>query len=42
MIGADITLLTHKNLKFRLDYNAEAGRSDYTAHYVSGGLRWEF
>lgn len=42
VIGADITLLTHKNLTFRIDYDAELGRANHTAHYVSRRLRWEF
>ncbi len=40
--GANVTILTQKNLQFQLDYNAEVGRSSYTAHYVSAGVRWQF
>ena len=42
VLGADVTIATKKNLKVQLDYNAEVGRGNYTAHYVSAGLRWEF
>ncbi|MFZ5452319.1 MAG: hypothetical protein ACOZF2_10705, partial [Thermodesulfobacteriota bacterium] len=42
VLGANFTLTARKNLKIQLDYNAEVGRGNYTAHYVSGGLRWEF
>jgi uncharacterized protein with beta-barrel porin domain len=42
VVGADVTIATKKNLKVQLDYNAEVGRGNYTAHYVSAGLRWEF
>ncbi|MGA9820636.1 MAG: autotransporter domain-containing protein, partial [Desulfobaccales bacterium] len=42
VLGADVTIATQKGLKVQLDYNAEVGRGNYTAHYVSAGLRWEF
>ena len=42
VLGADVTIATKKNLKVQLDYNAEVGRGNYTAHYVSAGVRWEF
>jgi outer membrane autotransporter protein len=42
VLGADVTIATKKNLKVQLDYNAEVGRGNYTAHYISAGLRWEF
>jgi len=42
VLGADITIATKKNLKVQLDYNAEVGRGNYTAHYISAGVRWEF
>ncbi|MGA7562400.1 MAG: autotransporter domain-containing protein [Desulfobaccales bacterium] len=42
VVGADVTIATKNNLKVQLDYNAEVGRGNYTAHYVSAGLRWEF
>jgi outer membrane autotransporter protein len=40
--GANVSILTQKNLKVQLDYNAEVGRGNYTAHCVSAGVRWEF
>jgi outer membrane autotransporter protein len=40
--GANVTILTRKNLTIQLDYNAEVGRGNYTAHYVSAGVRWQF
>jgi len=42
VLGADVTIATKNNLKVQLDYNAEVGRGNYTAHYVSAGLRWQF
>jgi uncharacterized protein YhjY with autotransporter beta-barrel domain len=42
VLGANFTLTASKNLKVQVDYNAEVGRGNYTAHYVSGGLRYEF
>ncbi len=42
VLGANVNVLTRKNLKIQVDYNAEVGRGNYTAHYVSAGLRWEF
>ncbi len=42
VVGFDVTLLTRKDLRFRIDYSAEVGRSDWSAHYISGGLKWEF
>jgi uncharacterized protein with beta-barrel porin domain len=42
VVGANVNILTQKNLKIQLDYNAEVGRGNYTAHYVSSGVRWEF
>ncbi len=42
VLGADITIASRKNLKVQLDYNAEVGRGNYTAHYISAGLRWQF
>jgi outer membrane autotransporter protein len=41
MVGADVTL-SKKNFAVQLDYNAEVGRGNYTAHSVSAGLRWRF
>ncbi|MGO8761451.1 MAG: autotransporter domain-containing protein [Desulfobaccales bacterium] len=42
VVGANVTVACKKNLKVQLDYNAEVGRGNSTAHYLSGGLRWEF
>lgn len=40
--GANVTVWTRKNLQVRIDYNAEVGRRNYTAHYLNAGLRYEF
>ncbi len=42
VMGGNVTIHAKQNLSIRLDYNAEVGRGNYTAHYVSAGLRWEF
>ena len=42
VVGANVNILTKKNLKVQLDYNAEVGRGNSTAHYVSAGVHWEF
>ncbi len=42
VVGADVTIASKKNLKVQLDYNAEVGRGNYMAHYVSAGVRWQF
>lgn len=42
MVGANVALKTKKDLWVQLNYNAEVGRGNYTAHYVNVGLRWEF
>ena len=42
VVGANVNILTQKNLKVQLDYNAEVGRGNSTAHSVSAGMRWEF
>jgi outer membrane autotransporter protein len=42
VVGANVSILTQNNLKVQLDYNAEVGRGNYTAHYVSAGVRYEF
>jgi len=41
-VGANITVLTEKNFRVHLNYNAEVGRSNSTAHYLNAGVRWEF
>jgi len=42
VVGANVTIMAKKNFTIQLNYNAEVGRSNYTAHYMSAGLRWEF
>jgi outer membrane autotransporter protein len=42
VVGANVTIACKKNLKIQLDYNAEVGRGNYTAHYLNAGLRWQF
>ncbi|MGP8049533.1 MAG: autotransporter domain-containing protein [Desulfobaccales bacterium] len=42
VLGADVTIASRKNLKVQLDYNAEVGRGNYMAHYISAALRWQF
>jgi hypothetical protein len=41
-LGANVNLLAQQNLQVQLDYNAEMGRGNYTAHTVSAALRWQF
>jgi outer membrane autotransporter protein len=42
VVGANATIWTGKKLQVRIDYNAEVGRGNYTAHYLNAGLRYEF
>lgn len=42
VVGASITLGLKKNLYAQVNYNAEVGRGNSTAHYVNAGLRLEF
>ncbi len=42
VVGGNVNLVAKKTLKVQLDYNAEVGRGNYTAHSLSGGVRWEF
>jgi outer membrane lipase/esterase len=42
LLGAGLALGLRKNLTFQATYNAEVGRSGYTPHVVSAGLRYEF
>jgi hypothetical protein len=42
VLGANVSILTQKNRKVQLDYNAEMGRGNYTAHYAGAGVRCEF
>jgi outer membrane autotransporter protein len=41
-LGANLTMLTEKNLRVHLNYNAEVGRANFRAHSFNAGLRWEF
>ncbi len=42
VVGANLTREVKKNVRAQLDYNAEAGRGNFTAHSLTAGLRWEF
>jgi outer membrane autotransporter protein len=42
VLGAGLSLNFGKNLSFQASYNAELGRGNYTAQFLSAGLRWEF
>jgi outer membrane lipase/esterase len=42
VVGARFTLGGRNNVKAQLDYNAEVGRGNYTAHNLTAGLRYEF
>ena len=42
VLGATMTVGLKKNLRAQVNYNAEVGRGNYTAHYANAGLRWEF
>jgi len=42
VVGANLTLGIRKNVRAQLDYNAEVGRGNFTAHSLNAGLRWEF
>jgi len=42
VVGANLTLGIRKNVRAQLDYNAEVGRGNFTAHSLTAGLRWEF
>ncbi|HEY9074394.1 MAG TPA: autotransporter outer membrane beta-barrel domain-containing protein, partial [Desulfobaccales bacterium] len=42
VLGASVTVGIKKNLQAQINYNAEVGRSNYTAHYLNAGLRYEF
>lgn len=41
VVGGNVNLFK-KNFSTCVNYNAEVGRSRYTAHYIGAGLRWEF
>jgi len=42
VVGASVTISAQKKFGLQINYNAEVGRANYTAHYVNAGLRWEF
>ena len=42
MAGAKGDIFTTGNLEVQINYNAKAGRSKYTAHYLNPGLRGDF
>jgi uncharacterized protein with beta-barrel porin domain len=42
VLGAGATILTRKNFSLQINYNAEVGRANYTAHNLNAGVRWEF
>ncbi|MDD3580125.1 MAG: autotransporter domain-containing protein [Desulfobacca sp.] len=42
VVGAGVAVGIKPNLCLEANYNAEVGRGNYTAHQVSGVLRWEF
>ncbi|MDD3581338.1 MAG: autotransporter outer membrane beta-barrel domain-containing protein [Desulfobacca sp.] len=42
VVGAKVDLVTQKNFQVGVNYNAEVGRGNYTAHSVYAGLRWNF
>ncbi|MGB8993207.1 MAG: autotransporter domain-containing protein [Desulfobaccales bacterium] len=42
VLGANVTVGVKKNLYAQVNYNAEVGRGNSTAHCVNAGLRYEF
>jgi outer membrane autotransporter protein len=42
VVGASLNLGLKDNLWAQINYNAEVGRDNYTAHFVNAGLRYEF
>jgi len=42
VVGANVTILTEKNLRVQINYNTEVGRGTSSAHSANAGLRWEF
>jgi len=42
VLGAGVAVGLKKNLYLQTNYNAEVGRGNSSAHFVSAGLRWEF
>ncbi len=41
VVGGNVTVFKN-NLSGYVNYNAEVGRSKYTAHYIGAGLRYQF
>ena len=42
VVGGNVTVFVSQNLSARVDYNAEVGRGNNTAHQINAGLRWTF
>jgi uncharacterized protein with beta-barrel porin domain len=42
VVGGNVTVGLQKNFTLQVDYNAEVGRANATAHSITAGLRWEF
>ncbi|HAY22322.1 MAG TPA: hypothetical protein DCY27_09170 [Desulfobacterales bacterium] len=42
VVGAKVDLVTRKNVQIGVNYNAEVGRGNSTAHAVYAGVRWQF
>lgn len=42
VVGGSLNLGLKENLWAQINYNAEVGRGNYTAHFVNAGLRYEF
>ncbi|AEB08120.1 autotransporter outer membrane beta-barrel domain-containing protein [Desulfobacca acetoxidans] len=42
VVGAKVDLVTRKNVQIGVNYNAEVGRGNSTAHSVYAGVRWQF
>ncbi|MHB8068259.1 MAG: autotransporter outer membrane beta-barrel domain-containing protein [Desulfobaccales bacterium] len=42
VVGGSLNLGLRENLWAQVNYNAEVGRGNYTAHFVNAGLRYEF
>jgi len=42
VVGGDITAFFSKKASAYVNYNAEVGRTNSSAHFISGGFRWEF
>ena len=42
VLGAGVAVSLKQNLTLQANYNVEVGRWNYTPHFISAGLRWEF